>query len=148
MVIGAVTGASFAIFNGALKHSSGLTAKCSIVEDGVMVQVLPKTMAAIKQSLKDMTDMTIPCGYSTGSDPQSCVCVCWVDDDRKVNVGSVADVLGGGVEWSCCRDLIVWPRCSVCRHRVIDGCVVTLLTCSCWVSVATGMILCVLRLLW
>ena len=34
-----VTGASFIVFNGALKTNSGLTAKSSIVEDGLMVQV-------------------------------------------------------------------------------------------------------------
>lgn len=35
-----VTGASFIVFNGALKTTSGLSAKSSIVEDGLMVQVL------------------------------------------------------------------------------------------------------------
>ncbi len=34
-----MTGASFVVFNGALKASSGLSAKSSIVEDGIMVQV-------------------------------------------------------------------------------------------------------------
>ena len=34
-----VTGASFVVLNGALKTSSGLSAKSSIVEDGIMVQV-------------------------------------------------------------------------------------------------------------
>ena len=39
-----LTGASFVVFNGALKTSANLTAKSSIVEDGLMVQVnyLPK----------------------------------------------------------------------------------------------------------
>lgn len=35
----AVTGASFIVFNGALKSNAGLKAKSSIVEDGLMVQV-------------------------------------------------------------------------------------------------------------
>jgi hypothetical protein len=39
-----VTGASFVVFNGALKTSSNLTAKSSIVEDGLMVQITPDTM--------------------------------------------------------------------------------------------------------
>ena len=34
-----MTGASFVVFNGALKTSANLTAKSSIVEDGLMVQV-------------------------------------------------------------------------------------------------------------
>ena len=39
-----VTGASFVVFNGALKTSSNLTAKSSIVEDGLMVQITSDTM--------------------------------------------------------------------------------------------------------
>ena len=35
-----VTGASFVVFNGALKSTANLTAKSSIVEDGIMVQVV------------------------------------------------------------------------------------------------------------
>ena len=35
-----LTGASFVVFNGALKSSANLTAKSSIVEDGLMVQVM------------------------------------------------------------------------------------------------------------
>ena len=34
-----MTGASFVVFNGALKSTLNLTAKSSIVEDGIMVQV-------------------------------------------------------------------------------------------------------------
>ena len=37
-----VTGASFVVFNGALKSTANLTAKSSIVEDGLMVQVSVK----------------------------------------------------------------------------------------------------------
>ena len=37
-----VTGASFVVFNGALKSTANLTAKSSIVEDGLMVQVTVK----------------------------------------------------------------------------------------------------------
>jgi hypothetical protein len=43
-VLLSVTGASFVVFNGALKTSSNLTAKSSIVEDGLMVQITPDTM--------------------------------------------------------------------------------------------------------
>ena len=39
MLPSSVTGASFVVFNGALKSSSGLRAKSSIVEDGLMIQV-------------------------------------------------------------------------------------------------------------
>jgi MAD (mothers against decapentaplegic) interacting protein len=37
-----VTGASFVVFNGALKSTANLSAKSSIVEDGIMVQVKMK----------------------------------------------------------------------------------------------------------
>lgn len=37
-----VTGASFVVFNGALKSTANLTAKSSIVEDGIMVQVVKR----------------------------------------------------------------------------------------------------------
>jgi hypothetical protein len=47
-----VTGASFVVFNGALKSSSGLKAKSSIVEDGLMVQVPAEVLASLKQNLK------------------------------------------------------------------------------------------------
>ena len=47
-----VTGASFVVFNGALKSNSGLKAKSSIVEDGLMVQVPPELLAQLKQNLK------------------------------------------------------------------------------------------------
>jgi hypothetical protein len=38
-----VTGASFVVFNGALKSTANLSAKSSIVEDGIMVQVKIKS---------------------------------------------------------------------------------------------------------
>ena len=47
-----ITGASFVVFNGALKSNSGLKAKSSIVEDGLMVQVPPELLAQLKQNLK------------------------------------------------------------------------------------------------
>jgi len=37
------------VFNGALKSPDGLTGRSSIVEDGVMVQLLPNSLEALKQ---------------------------------------------------------------------------------------------------
>ncbi|XP_028345198.1 LOW QUALITY PROTEIN: zinc finger FYVE domain-containing protein 9 [Physeter macrocephalus] len=48
-----VTGASFFVFSGALKSSSGYLAKSSIVEDGVMVQITAENMDALRQALRD-----------------------------------------------------------------------------------------------
>ncbi|GAB1600623.1 uncharacterized protein LOC115214902 isoform X1 [Argonauta hians] len=96
-----LTGASFVVFNGALKTSSGLTAKSSIVEDGLMVQISPDSMAALKQSMKDMTAYNIGCGSLANSIPDEIVLVHWVDDDKNVNIGlcSVIDNMSlDGVE--------------------------------------------------
>lgn len=82
-----MTGASFVVFNGALKTSSGLTAKSSIVEDGLMVQISPDSMAALKQSMKGMTAYTIGCGSLANSIPDEIVLVHWVEDDKNVNIG-------------------------------------------------------------
>lgn len=82
-----MTGASFVVFNGALKTSSGLKAKSSIVEDGLMVQITPESMVALKQALKDMTDFTIECGSQTAPNPDEVVSLMWGDDDKNINIG-------------------------------------------------------------
>ena len=82
-----VTGASFVVFNGALKTSSGLRAKSSIVEDGLMVQITADSLAALKQALKDMQDYTIGCGAVDAPQAEEHVKVQWVEEDKKVNIG-------------------------------------------------------------
>lgn len=84
-----MTGASFLVLNGALKTTSGLSGKCSIVEDGLMVQILPKKMSAIQQGLKTMKeDIDIVCGPVDGDESQTeLVCIQWVDNDTNFNVG-------------------------------------------------------------
>ncbi|XP_022089254.1 uncharacterized protein LOC110978509 [Acanthaster planci] len=93
-----VTGASFVVFNGALKTTSGLTAKSSIVEDGLMIQILPETMAALRQALRDMLDLPIPCGATQAERPDETVTVKWVDDDKTVNVGVLSPIDGRSLE--------------------------------------------------
>ena len=78
------------MFNGALKTTAGLRAKSSIVEDGLMVQILPECMAQLKQAIKDMVDYTIGCGTVSADKPEEVVLVQWVEDDKAVNVGYVA----------------------------------------------------------
>lgn len=99
------------MFNGALKSSSnGMMGKSSIVEDGLMIQVLPEVMLSIRDSLKDMRDLTIKCGVVIGGGsngtnsgggnningtntsngdgkPEEEIIVRWVDDDKNFNVG-------------------------------------------------------------
>lgn len=55
------TGLNFFILNGALKSASGLKAKMSIIEDGVMVQVLPPIMAQVRTALLEMRNFEIKC---------------------------------------------------------------------------------------
>ena len=100
-----MTGASFVVFNGALKTSANLTAKSSIVEDGLMVQVsqmflelshhmtilcfkvLPDDMIAIRKSLHDMESHTVGCGPAGAAQPDEVVRITWVDEDKAVNIG-------------------------------------------------------------
>lgn len=83
-----VTGASFIVLNGALKSSSGLSGKCNIVEDGLMVQIMPTKMTAIRDALKNMKDTEIVCG-PVDADPSQTeiVEILWTENDLNFNIG-------------------------------------------------------------
>jgi len=85
--VSAVTGACFVVLNGALKPASGLRAKSSIIEDGVMVQVTAEALAELKQCLRDMKDYVINCGSVSSPQPDDVVRIEWVDEERSVNAG-------------------------------------------------------------
>ncbi|XP_055599672.1 zinc finger FYVE domain-containing protein 9 [Uranotaenia lowii] len=88
-----VTGASFLVVNGVLKANSGLLGKCSIVEDGLMVQVSPAKMAEIKEALLNMKDYRIVCGPVEGDDNQKeIVSIEWTENDLNFNVGVVSPI--------------------------------------------------------
>lgn len=89
-----VTGASFVVFNGALKASSGYIAKSSIVEDGLMVQIPPETMESLRTALREQTDFHIPCGRNDGGELRENVTVRWVDWSSPVNTGKTSGVDG------------------------------------------------------
>uniref|UniRef100_A0A673LWR7 Zinc finger FYVE domain-containing protein 9-like n=1 Tax=Sinocyclocheilus rhinocerous TaxID=307959 RepID=A0A673LWR7_9TELE len=93
-----VTGASFVVFNGALKASSGFIAKSSIVEDGLMVQIPPETMEGLRQALRDQTDFQIPCGKADSDETRENVNVRWVDWTAPVNSGVISPVDGRSLE--------------------------------------------------
>lgn len=83
-----VTGASFLILNGALKTTSGLSGKCTIVEDGLMVQILPGTMIAAREALKNMKDYNIVCGpVDATPETTETVSLVWTDNDVEFNIG-------------------------------------------------------------
>lgn len=83
-----VTGASFIVFNGALKSSSGLTAKSSIVEDGLMIQIPPEHMVQIRDNLKNMKNHTIQCGCINAASDEI-VKIVWGAPDVNFNIGYV-----------------------------------------------------------
>ncbi|XP_077189860.1 zinc finger FYVE domain-containing protein 9 isoform X2 [Paroedura picta] len=93
-----VTGASFFVFSGALKSSSGYLAKSSIVEDGVMVQITAENMDNLRQALREMKDFTVPCGKIDAEEPQEHVHIQWVDDDKNFNKGVVSPIDGKSME--------------------------------------------------
>ncbi|XP_069556732.1 zinc finger FYVE domain-containing protein 16 isoform X1 [Brachyistius frenatus] len=89
-----VTGASFVVFNGALKASSGFIAKSSIVEDGLMVQIPPETMESLRSALREQTDFHIPCGRNDGGEVRENVTVRWVEWSSPLNAGKTSGVDG------------------------------------------------------
>ncbi|XP_017287740.1 zinc finger FYVE domain-containing protein 16 [Kryptolebias marmoratus] len=89
-----VTGASFVVFNGALKASSGFIAKSSIVEDGLMVQIPPETMESLRSALREQTDFHIPCGKNDGGEVRENVTIRWIDWTSPVNSGQTSGVDG------------------------------------------------------
>ncbi|XP_029417128.1 zinc finger FYVE domain-containing protein 9 isoform X2 [Nannospalax galili] len=93
-----VTGASFFVFSGALKSSSGYLAKSSIVEDGVMVQITAENMDSLRQALREMKDFAITCGKADAEDSQEHIHIQWVDDDKNVNKGVVSPIDGKSME--------------------------------------------------
>ncbi|XP_075448359.1 LOW QUALITY PROTEIN: zinc finger FYVE domain-containing protein 16 [Ascaphus truei] len=98
MVSLVVTGASFVVFNGALKTSSGFLAKSSIVEDGLMVQITQEMMEALRQALRDKKDFRIACGKIDSADLTEDVTICWVETEDKENKGVTSPIDGQSME--------------------------------------------------
>ncbi|XP_044131964.1 zinc finger FYVE domain-containing protein 16 isoform X2 [Bufo gargarizans] len=93
-----VTGASFVVFNGALKTSSGFLAKSSIVEDGVMVQITQEMMEALRQALRDKKDFRITCGRIDSGDLSEEVTIRWVETVDTKNKGIISPIDGQSME--------------------------------------------------
>ncbi|XP_033219235.1 zinc finger FYVE domain-containing protein 16 isoform X2 [Belonocnema kinseyi] len=93
-----VTGASFIVINGALKSSMGLSAKSSIVEDGLMVQIMPEKMEALKAALKNMQDFTIGCGRQGAPEPDEVVNIKWIENDVFFNLGVKSPIDGKAMD--------------------------------------------------
>ncbi|XP_013918879.1 PREDICTED: zinc finger FYVE domain-containing protein 16-like isoform X2 [Thamnophis sirtalis] len=93
-----ITGASFVVFNGALKTSSGFLAKSSIVEDGIMVQITPETMEGLRQALSEKKDFQITCGKVDSGDFREYVDICWIENDEKTNMRITSPIDGKSME--------------------------------------------------
>lgn len=89
-----VTGASFIVFNGAMKTTNDLKAKVSIIEDGVMVQMVMQLSQEMRQAMREMRDVTIQTG--SGSDVGSVqeVVLEWVTK-RNPEIESVFSPIDG-----------------------------------------------------
>ncbi|NWH69861.1 ZFY16 protein, partial [Piaya cayana] len=93
-----VTGASFVVFNGTLKPSSGYLAKSSIVQDALMVEITPETMESLRQALRDKKDFKITCGKTDTGDTKEYVDICWVENEEQTNKGILSPVDGKPME--------------------------------------------------
>ncbi|RWS07751.1 zinc finger FYVE domain-containing protein 16-like protein [Dinothrombium tinctorium] len=82
-----ITGASFIVFSGALKSSTGLSAKMSIVEDGLLVQIPSNTMEELRTALREMQDFTIRCGKIDVEENNDFIYLLWTKDDKNFNIG-------------------------------------------------------------
>jgi len=89
-----VTGASFIVFSGALKTSSPFTAKVSIVEDGIMVQLMPEVIGKLRNSLKEMKDYTITTGIPGGGEEEQ-VIIEWVSRKDAPRQSSLCSPIDG-----------------------------------------------------
>ncbi|KAL5289850.1 ZFYVE9 family protein [Megaselia abdita] len=90
-----VTGANFIVFNGALKSSTGFSAKCCIVEDGLMVQVSPEKLMELRRSLEKMLDFEIVCGSANSEElSKEIVSVKWTHNDSNFNIGVTSPIDG------------------------------------------------------
>ncbi|XP_065571990.1 zinc finger FYVE domain-containing protein 9-like isoform X2 [Artemia franciscana] len=127
------TGANFVVFNGALKTTSGLTGKSSIVEDGVMVQILPETMVILKNSLREMQNFQISCGSAHNNPSEDVVSLRWTDDLSHVNAGVISPIdnmsLAGkqstkvrsGMELQCNKKAIRWNDLYIIQRDKEDS---------------------------
>ncbi|XP_075229394.1 smad anchor for receptor activation isoform X2 [Lycorma delicatula] len=124
-----VTGASFVVFNGALKASCGLSGKSSIVEDGLMVQVPGDTMTALRSALRDMRDYTIRCGPHA----EETVLLRWTADDTNFNIGVKSCIDGrpldgvpsmrvhNGTDYSGQYRIIRWTEVFILQCEEVEG---------------------------
>lgn len=83
-----VSGASFIVFSGALKSTTGLKAKIKIVEDGLLIEILPSTMEELRNAIKDMKDFKIECCKVSDATPSDeWIQINWINEELSTNLG-------------------------------------------------------------
>lgn len=82
-----LTGANFIVFSGALKSTTGLKAKMSIVEDGLLVQIPSNTMEELRAAIREMKDFKVLCCRSNEETSEEWVQISWADEELAVNLG-------------------------------------------------------------
>uniref|UniRef100_A0AAG5CQ60 FYVE-type domain-containing protein n=1 Tax=Anopheles atroparvus TaxID=41427 RepID=A0AAG5CQ60_ANOAO len=92
-----VTGASFLVLDGSLKPNAGLTGKCIIKEDGLIVQIPPVKLQLVKEALKAMKNYQIVCGSSedgamVDERTKELVAIEWTTNDLNYNIGVTSPI--------------------------------------------------------
>lgn len=85
-----LAGASFIVFSGALKSTTGLKAKMNIVEDGLLIQIPPSTMEELRSVIREMKDFKIDCCKVDQAESDSIdewVQITWVNEELSTNLG-------------------------------------------------------------
>lgn len=93
-----ITGASFIVFIGSLKPSTGLKAKISIVEDGLLIQMPANSLQDLKASLKERNDIHIECGRKDAEKADETVHLVWGKNDKSFNIGVRSCIDGRSLE--------------------------------------------------
>ena len=80
------------VFNGVLKSNSGLKAKSTIVEDGLMVQITSEQMMKLRETIRNMENYEIQCGLLDESDDdidvnEEFIKIIWTPNDTNFNLG-------------------------------------------------------------
>ncbi|KAG9509861.1 Zinc finger FYVE domain-containing protein 9 [Fragariocoptes setiger] len=83
----ATVGASFVVFSGSLKTNQlGQTAKISVVEDGILVQVQSNTMTALRSAVRYMNPFDISTGTESRPGSLKSIKIAWENTTESVSL--------------------------------------------------------------
>ena len=64
-----------------------MTAKSSIVEDGLMVQISQEKMVELRKAMEKLEDFQIDCGPIHAETPDETISIEWTNDVSDINEG-------------------------------------------------------------